>query len=456
MEEREAIRTLLELGDLPTAEKIQEILKNSIEVPVQKSKLEDSEARVEIVQDHNFYPKKIELRDFICHFKSKYDFIKNLLINRAEVENAISIDKINLTNDKVTIIAAIADIQKLATGTLKLTLEDPTGKMTAIVSAKNEELIKNAGFLTLDEIAGFKGSARKDIFFVNEIIWPDVPHKKMEYSPDEAYALFSGDLHIGSNCFLANKFEKMINWLNGKIGNDRQREIAKKTKYIFLAGDIVDGVGIYPQQEKELEIQSIYKQYDMAAKYLSQIPDDKKIIIVPGNHDAVRICEPQPQLYKDIAAPLYELPNVINLGNPSMVNIHKQDGFSGLNVLIYHGYSFDYFVDRVDALRELGGYDRSEKILSFLLKKRHLAPTYGSTLHLPMPDDPLLIKSVPDIITAGHIHKAKIGNYKHVQLMVTAGFQAKTSFQEKVGHNPEPGKAPLLNLHTRKATMLSF
>jgi len=456
MDEKEAIKLLLESGDLPTKEKIIDLINGNCVVGIKPDKSKLREANIQVVQTPEYQPRKIEIRDFAMHIKNRYSFMKGLLINRAEVENPMSIDKLKLTTNKTTIIAIVADIQKLATGTLKVTLEDLTGKVTGIISAKNEELIKSAGFLTLDEVAAFKGSASKDLFFVTEIIWPDIPQRTLQNAPDEVYALFSGDFHIGSSLFLKDKMENMINWLNGRSGDERQKEIAAKTKYIIVAGDVVDGVGIYPGQEKELTIKDIYDQHKAAAEYLAQIPQDKKIIVIPGNHDVVRICEPQPPIYKDIAEDLYKLPNVICLGNPSNIILHQQDCFKGFNVLLYHGYSFDYFADQVEALRLQGAYDHADKILAFLLKKRHLAPTYGSTLHLPMMEDTHIIKQVPDVIASGHIHHARIGNYKQTMFMVTAGFQAKTAFQEKVGHHPEPGKMPLLNLNTRKATMLNF
>ncbi len=263
-------------------------------------------------------------------------------------------------------------------------------------------------------------------------------------------------MHAGSNMFLPEQLEKFIKWTRGEFGDSSQKEMAQKTKYIFVLGDTVDGVGIYPEQEKELKVKDIYKQFELAAEFLSRIPEDKQIIICPGNHDGIRICEPQPPLYKDIAAPLYDLPNVIHVSNPAVVNIHKQDGFPGFDVLMYHGYSFDYFVDAIEALRLAGGYDAPDKIIEFLLKRRHLAPSYGSTLALPMLNDPLLIKQVPDIIATGHIHKAKIAQYRGVLTIAASCWQARTSFQEKVGHHPEPSRVPIINLKTGQAKMLKF
>jgi DNA polymerase II small subunit len=264
------------------------------------------------------------------------------------------------------------------------------------------------------------------------------------------------DVHVGSKQFLPKNFDKFLKWINGKYGNSRQRALAEKTKYVVVCGDIVDGVGIYPSQEKELQITDIYKQYDVTAKLFSQIPSDKQVIMIPGNHDAMRIEEHQPRLYKDLATPLYDLPNVHIAPNPSNVMIHKQDNFPGVHLLMYHGYSFDWFVENIASLRMAGGYDAADKLWEFLLRRRHLAPTYGATLALPMNEDPLLIREIPDIAISGHIHKSKIGSYKGVTTISCSCFQDTTSFQQKMGHSPTPGKVPIVNLQSGKAWQLRF
>ena len=57
-----------------------------------------------------------------------------------------------------------------------------------------------------------------------------------------------------------------------EVGSDEQKEIAKKTKYLFLVGDLVDGVGIHPRQYEELDIKDIRDQYTKLADYLKKIP----------------------------------------------------------------------------------------------------------------------------------------------------------------------------------------
>lgn len=464
MDEREAIRTLLQLGQLPTAERIQQVITSAhsglvvqpeAQVEVSKTNSAGADYSVEVLQHFEFQPRKMTVSDFTTYFRNRYGFMKSILTNRAETDGAVSISKLSGV-DSATIIGMISEIRKLPTGALKLTIEDLTGQTSALVSIKKEELLKKIPFLAADEVLAFSGKPGKNIFWVDDITWPEIPQKMHSACPDDVNVAFCSDLHVGSKMFLPKDFEKFIAWLRGEVGDSASQAAAAKTKYVVVLGDVVDGVGVYPEQEKELTITDIYKQYDAAAKLLQQIPSDKQVLVIPGNHDAMRLCEPQPPLYKDLAAPLYELPNVTMLPNPCYVRLHKSDGFPGAELLLYHGYSFDYFVDSIEGLRMAGGYDAADKLWEYLLKRRHLAPTFGSTLALPMANDPLTIRQIPDIAASGHIHKAKLGNYRGVYTISGSCWQSTTTFQQRVGHNPDPGMVPLVNLKTWKATMLQF
>ena len=180
-------------------------------------------------------------------------------------------------------------------------------------------------------------------------------------------------------------------------------------------------------------------------------------MICPGNHDALHLAEPQPAFNPKYVGPLLELSNVKLVSNPSIANICGGQDFSGFDVLMYHGYSFDYYVSNVDAIRNLGGYTRSDLIMKFLLKRRHLAPSFTSTPYLPLHgEDPLLIKKIPDFFLTGHIHYVMAANYRNITMINGSCWQSKTSFQEKMGHEPEPGRVPMVNLKTREIKILKF
>jgi DNA polymerase II small subunit len=339
-----------------------------------------------------------------------------------------------------------------------ITVEDPTGEINIIVSSANKKQFQIASNIVEDEVIGVSGSNSGPFVFCNELVMPEVPAtNELKKGPEDENAIFISDLHIGSNYFLEKEFERFLSWLNGETGNAEQREAADKVKYVFIMGDLVDGIGIYPNQNKELEITNIEGQYDRCATFLKSISKEKHIIVCPGNHDAVRIAEPQPEIPKELAKGLYQLNNLEMTTNPSSVLIQQTEKFSGLNVLLYHGYSFDYFVANVDSIRMQGGYERPDLIMKLLLQRRHLAPCHYSTLTIPDPDqDMLIMNQVPDILATGHIHRAALAEYRNVTMICGSCWQDTTNFQKKVGHVPEPARVPLINLATRQGRLLKF
>jgi DNA polymerase II small subunit/DNA polymerase delta subunit B len=57
---------------------------------------------------------------------------------------------------------------------------------------------------------------------------------------------------------------------------------------------------------------------------------------------------------------------------------------------------------------------------------------------------------------SGHIHRASASNYRNVTLLNCSSWLKKTEYQEKVGLHPQPGRAILVNLQTRKVKILKF
>jgi DNA polymerase II small subunit len=423
----------------------------------QKAKKKDE--KIKIVYSYEEDSKKRDIQDFVQYFNVRYKALEKILRSRPDLQDITTINRIVNKKDReqVSLIGMVSDKRETKNKNLIFTLEDQTGAINILVNKNRPDVYNEAKSIVMDEVIGVKGVNAQKIVFANKLFLPDVQLKELKKSPDEAYAIFLSDLHIGSVNFLPEAFKRFIDWINQKVGSDKQKETASKVKYIFIVGDLVDGCGIYPEQDKELQIKDIYDQYNECANLLSQIPQNIPIILCPGNHDAMRIAEPQPALYKDFATALYELPNIVSVSNPSLINIHSSEKFAGFDVLLYHGYSFDYYVANVDAIRNNGGYNRADLIMKFLLRRRHLAPTHASTLYIPnIEEDPLTISKIPDFFVTGHIHKSIAANYKNITLISGSCWQSKTTFQEKVGHNPEPGRVPIVNLKTREIKILKF
>jgi DNA polymerase II small subunit len=425
------------------------------EVKKEEPKISEEVKEVEILEEYEFKTKKITVEDFVKYFRDRYSFLKEILQER-HMEGLCSIGKLSGQQRQVSIIGMVYDKRVTKNKNVIIELEDLTGRVSVLIRQNNQDLIEKTRDLILDEVVAIRGSGSNEIIFANDLIYMDVA-KEIKKAPEEKYAAFVADVHVGSSKFLESNFLRFIDWLNGDIGSEKQQELAKKVRYLFVLGDNIDGVGVYPKQEPELAIKDIYEQYTHLADMLKKIRKDVMIIMCAGGkHDSVCHVEPQPKIPKDVAPGLYEMENLILTTNPSWVRIAQSKTFSGIDVLAYHGDSFDYYMDRVDSLRLLNSKTKPDLIMHFLLKKRHLAPSHTSTTYYPAERDFLTIKKIPDVFVAGHIHKSGVSRYNGILTVSCACWQSKTSYQEKFGHEPDPCKVPLLNLKTGKASIVDF
>ena len=398
--------------------------------------------KTKVVVEKNFEgcEENKDVGEFVRYFNDRFFRLKDLISNRLEVSDAVSIGRLSGygKNDDVSIIGMVTNKYKTRkSGKWIVYVEDDTGSTKVLVDEDEGEWIVN------DEVLGFRGATGDDIVFANEVVRPDVPlSRDLEKVEDEVYAAFLSDLHFGSKDTLKNKTMKFAEWVCSGKG------IADKIGYIFLNGDIVEGIGTYPGQKDELVVEDIFEQYNEFVEFVNIIPDHVQIIVNPGNHDLVRMAEPQPPLPKNSVNGLYDKDNVYLLSNPCTVKVHGFGESSGLRVLLYHGYSFDSHVDSIPSLRD-NAYENPCKCMVDLIRRRHLSPSYGSSLLSPEERDYLVIDEIPDIFVMGHTHAFEVSNYKGISLISSGTMQSQTSFQKRMGHKPDPGKIAMLNLKTR-------
>ena len=389
--------------------------------------------------------------DFNKLFMNRYNLIKKILRNqRRELSNAIPINRIKNSGLKdIQIVGIVKEVRNTTKGHRLIELEDETGIAICIALKSNRELLQNANEVVLDEIIGLHGqlSNKGDLFVINNIICPDISvqnHKHKSEIP--ICAAFLSDIHIGSKQFMQKEWEGFLRWLNGEMGNGRQKDVAGKIKYLVIPGDVVDGIGIYPNQEKELSIVDVYRQYEALAEQLSLIPDHISIIMQPGNHDAVRPAEPQPTFEKEIQD-LFTGRDIKFVGNPCYFSLH------GVEILSYHGQSLLDFATNIQHLK----YNEPVEIMKVMLKKHHLAPTYGGYTPLaPEHLDYMVIDKIPDVFVTGHVHLAQIGEYRGVTLINASSWQSQTLYQKMLNFIPDSAKLPIVDLKTSNVTMMDF
>ena len=389
--------------------------------------------------------------DFAKLFADRFDLLRNLLrTQRRELAHVVPIKRVKKASmDDIQLIGIVENYRTTKNGHIFLELEDDTGTINGIILKNNREAFPLAEELVLDEIIGVTGQLSKhgDLFLVNNIIYPDISlNNRTHKAHAPLHAAFLSDIHIGSKEFMSKQWNAFLKWINGNLGNSRQKQVAGKIKYLIILGDIVDGIGIYPNQEKELSIVDLYKQYEALATELEKIPDHISLIIQPGNHDAVRPAEPQPAFDKNIQK-LFHSTDATFIGNPASFSLHS------VEILSYHGQSLMDFATNIQRLK----YNEPVEIMKVMLQKHHIAPMYGGYTPLaPEHKDYMIIDRVPDIFVTGHVHLANLGEYRGVTLINASSWQAQTSYQKMLNFIPEPAKLPIADLQSGKVTMMDF
>jgi DNA polymerase II small subunit len=428
-----------------------EVAKPTIEVGAPVPYAKEVESEVEIVEDPT---EKIgsnaTIEDFTSYFRDRFEKLTKILRQRLDVRDSMSIEDAlkSPAGNKVKIIAMIME-KRERKRRLLMQIEDLENTATVLVPGEtNSKLFEAAQKIPLDQVVCIEATrGRNDLFIAENFIFPDIPEKKIRRANEHIYAVLLSDIHLGSKTFIEKALGRLILWLNGKIGSPDQREMALRTKYVIIAGDLVDGVGVYPGQEEELNIQDIYEQYRLAARFIEQIPDYMEVILIPGNHDAVRQALPQPAIPREFAEPVYEARKIISLGNPAEVKLH------GVHFLIYHGRSLDDVVATIPNM----SFQEPVKAMEFLLKCRHLAPEFGRRTSIaPERRDYLVIERLPDVFQSGHLHVARYENYRGTLVVNCGAWQYQTNYQRKMGLKPTPGVLPILNLQNMEITMMNF
>ena len=350
----------------------------------------------------------------------------------------------NLENsnfDSFIIAGLVMDRQSKKNG-IEITIDDQTGMLTAI--ALTEELKKQVSLVALDQMVMLEIENRKNnkAFVLKKITAPDIPEHIPNKAQSDSYVILISDLHVGSKYFLEDEFNQFIDWLSNS-----DNEIVSKIKYLCIGGDLIDGVGIFPNQEKELVDLTIKKQMNHVINLLARIPSRIKVFVIPGNHDTGRRALPQPSIPRKDAEELYMFENFTMLGNPCLLELE------GVKILMYHGQSLDDIIATIPGL----SYSKPAEAMKILLKARHLSPIYGQRTPIgPEKEDMMVISEIPDILHSGHVHVMDVQNYKGTLIVNSGAWQAQTKFQQTMNILPTPGIAIAVNLSTLQPFQIDF
>ncbi len=367
-------------------------------------------------------------------FASRFKALARHLRNRPELAGARPIGEVRKSEGKTSVIAMVRDVRQTPEKHhLILHVEDETGSLEVLVP--RDSAPAEVTFLP-DEIVGLVLALPREHDRIPRAVSvhrPDIPPSRpVGRSTRPSRALFLSDLHLGSRSFLDEPWAALVDFLHGKT---LRPELAQEIGHVVIAGDLVDGIGIYPNQERDLAIGDVFEQYEELGRRLRELPRRLNIVVHPGNHDAVCPAEPQPALPEEFRSKLPE--NVRSVANPSTFAL------DGVVVESYHGRSFD---DLIPALPG-ASYSRPTEVMARMLAMRHLAPSYGGRTPLsPSPRDGLVIDPAPDILVTGHAHTFGVGQYRGIRLLNASTWQAETEYQRMRNITPVPARAAIVDL----------
>tara|TARA_Y100000996_G_scaffold387409_1_gene346193 strand:- start:5417 stop:6715 length:1299 start_codon:yes stop_codon:yes gene_type:complete len=396
----------------------------------------------QIVKQYNVgeTEQKGTINNIVNLFHQRYKAIKKIIRMQCGFRQTADIRDILKEKGRrsYNIIGIVMNTRRTKSGGRMVEIEDPTGNMEVFIKKEDPA----ARSLMNDDVVGVTGKFSKDgrMFWVDEVKYADVlmSHQNRggkDYDP--VSIAFISDVHMGSKHFLEHTWDKMVKWLN-------EDKLAKNIKYLVLSGDCVDGVGVYPNQEKNLLILNAYEQYEFCARKLDELPDHITPIMLPGNHDAVRPSQPQPVL-----EPLIQqrFNSTVHVGNPCRVNLN------GIDLLSYHGQGMDDIIPKMDHVT----YETSVEGMKEMLKKRHMAPSWGERNSIsPELEDQMVIHTPPDIFVTGHTHSHAFEWYRGVPLVVSSTMQGQTDFMNMLGYASQKGHLTIYNIQNREAKVVSF
>jgi DNA polymerase II small subunit len=376
-------------------------------------------------------------------FLSRFRALGRLLRGRPDLPDVRPIRELGRREGPASVIGMIREIRQTEKRHLMLTLEDESGSREFWIPRDVPEARET--FL-LDEVVGLHVQVSSDASRLPRVLGVHRPEVRGGGSRRRAgrphRLLLLSDLHVGSRSFLSDAWASLADFLHGR---GPRPELAAEVDHVVVAGDLVDGIGIYPNQERDLAIGDIFEQYAELGRRLADLPSRLTVVVVPGNHDAVCPAEPQPALPPELAQHLPK--NVRVLGNPSTFAIH------GVVVEAYHGRSFDDLIPAIPG----ASYARPTDVMKRMLAMRHLAPMYGGRTPLaPLPRDGLVIDPAPDILVTGHAHTFGVDQYRGVLLVNASTWQAETEYQRMRNISPVPARAAVVNLADLTLESLDF
>lgn len=207
---------------------------------------------IKIVRTFSRKEKQITVGQIATNLASRYRKIMELMLERTELVNLISVNRISQQTKRFSLIVMIKEINY---GDRSLVVEDPTGQTSVYIS---DEVSGDFNYLVEDEVVGLvcdneDSSENRAV----RIFFPDIPlPTKIATSQKEEICIFLSDIHIGEPSFMPHSLEKLSNYLK-KI---------KEPTTAFVLGDVS------PDEEQ-------------IKKFTAMFPENFTLVFLKGEQD---------------------------------------------------------------------------------------------------------------------------------------------------------------------------
>lgn len=269
--------------------------------------------------------------------------------------------------------------------------------------------------------------------FIN-LVYPEAVTRNYEDSPDmlPVKAVLLADIHVGSKTFIRPNFETLLTKINKDL----------KVKYVIIAGDSIDGLGVYPAQKHDLLLLDYIKQYRLLGELLGILRKDIWVIISPGNHDYVSKVEPQ--IFSKEAQQLIGAhhENTVFVSNPCYLELEGK-----VKYLLSHGTSLNSLIEKVADL----SYSTPATALKQIIHLRNICPIVGAIPIQGTTDQNYhVVPDKVDIFHTGHLHRKDHVYLRDILLVSSSAWQHVTPYQQMLNFKPTFADAYVVNLNNLK------
>lgn len=132
-----------------------------------KKILQSREVEVKVLKKYQIEKKPIKIENYINYFISRYEKMKNLVLENTKLEKLISINKITEKTSDFSIIGIVREKTNNS-----LIVEDPTGEVELFLNNLVKHNIHEIG---LDDIIGLTCKRVSGKYHIIKIFYPDIP-----------------------------------------------------------------------------------------------------------------------------------------------------------------------------------------------------------------------------------------------------------------------------------------